>query len=178
VPGEATPQSARSEFEQLLRKLVFEVAAETLDEAKPHIKRWVTKTAVPAAASAGTAVASTVGAIAASAWRKVAGTGPGDDRIVRVESRIGPAAVEVGGGDPSDEVAAAIEAYRGGLSKAEARQRIVAALAPDPVGEAAVTLTEKQLGESIQLMIESTPSLLDERVLRDLRTILEADPPM
>jgi hypothetical protein len=191
----ASQPSVRSEFEQLFRKLAVDVTRDLLENARPHIVRWVSQQAVPAVASA-------VASVATSAWRTVASIGRGGDRAVRVEATVGPVeaepSVEAAPADASYDVAAVLEAYRAGMSEAEARQRIVAALvarlfsekqlqmvrdarievgsdAPE-LNSAMVTLTEQQLGESVQLMLAATPSLLSEQSLGDLRNILEAEP--
>ena len=139
--------------------------------------------------------------VATSAWRTVAGIGRGGNRAIRVEATVGPVepapAVEPSAAEASHDVTAVLEAYRGGMSRAEARQRIVAALAARLFSEqqlqmvrdaqitaggdtsqldsAMVTLTERQLGESVRLMLEASPSLLSEQSLGDLRNILEAE---
>jgi hypothetical protein len=144
-----------------------------------------------------------------SAWNKA--TRKKKKRVVAVESHIGaepapvnPAPVEAGvvleaaPVEASHDVAAAIEAYRAGMSRAEARQRIVVALAARLFSEqqieivrnaridddrdtaelnsATLALTQKQIGESVQLMLESTPALLAEDAMADLRKILGPAP--
>ncbi|SCG65201.1 hypothetical protein [Micromonospora inositola] len=158
-----------------------------------------------AAVTAGSAVGSTV----SSAWNKA--TRKKKKRVVAVESHIGaepapvnPAPVEAGvvleaaPVEASHDVAAAIEAYRAGMSRAEARKRIVVALAARLFSEqqieivrnaridddrdtaelnsATLALTQKQIGESVQLMLESTPALLAEDAMADLRKILGPAP--
>ncbi|MFE9960485.1 hypothetical protein [Micromonospora sp. NPDC005299] len=158
-----------------------------------------------AAVTAGSAVGSTV----SSAWNKA--TRKKKKRVVAVESHIGaepapvnPAPVEAGvvleaaPVEASHDVAAAIEAYRAGMSRAEARKRIVVALAARLFSEqqieivrnaridddrdtaelnsATLALTQKQIGESVQLMLESTPALLTEDAMADLRKILGPAP--
>ncbi|GAB3186878.1 hypothetical protein FHX75_111287 [Micromonospora palomenae] len=203
--------SLRSEFEQMFRQLAVDVARDVLENARPHIVRWVSEQAIPAVASAipavGSAVASAIPAVgsavasvATSAWRTLASIGSADDQVVRVEATIGPVEaarpVESAPAEASYDVVAVLEAHRAGMSKAEARRRIVATLAArlfaddqlqlvrDVESEngsdtreltsAVVTLTEQQLGRGVQLMLEATPSLLSEQSLSDLRNILEA----
>ncbi|WP_328422697.1 hypothetical protein OG470_09230 [Micromonospora sp. NBC_00389] len=169
-----------------------------------------------AVASAGSAVgsaavtaSSAVGSTVSSAWNKA--TRKKKKRVVAVESHIGaepapvnPAPVEAGvvleaaPVEASHDVAAAIEAYRAGMSRAEARKRIVVALAARLFSEqqieivrnaridddrdtaelnsATLALTQKQIGESVQLMLESTPALLAEDAMADLRKILGPAP--
>ncbi|WP_425690286.1 hypothetical protein [Micromonospora sp. DT201] len=158
-----------------------------------------------AAVSAGFAVGSTV----SSAWNMA--TRKKEKRVVAVESHIGAepapgnsAPVEAGvvleaaPVEASHDVAAAIEAYRAGMSRAEARKRIVVALAARLFSEqqieivrnarivddrdtaelnsATLALTQKQIGESVQLMLESAPALLAEDAMADLRKILGPEP--
>ena len=190
------PPSARSQFEQLFLKFATDVTREVLDHARPSVVKWVNEQAIPTVMAAGSAVASAAASVATSAWRNVAAIGRGREHVVHVESTIGPAesepAVEPAPAAASHDVAAVLEAYRAGMSRTEARQLIVVALAsnlfteqqrqvvraagsddnPEP-DAATVTLTEQQLGESVQLMLETTPSLLSEQSLNDLREILE-----
>ena len=107
------------------------------------------------------------------------------------------AAVEVAAvaapADASDDVVGAIEAYRAGMSREEARQRIVAALAArlfseqqiaivrnarieDDGDSTELALTQKQIGDSVRLMLESTPALRGENAMADLRSILSHGP--
>ncbi|MFG1833881.1 hypothetical protein [Micromonospora chersina] len=169
-----------------------------------------------AVASAGSAVGSAVvtagsavGSTVSSAWNKA--TRKKKKRAVAVESHIGaepapvnPAPVEAGvvleaaPVEASHDVAAAIEAYRAGMSRAEARKRIVVALAARLFSEQQIeivrnaridddrdtaelnsgtlALTQKQIGESVQLMLKSTPALLAEDAMADLRKILGPPP--
>jgi hypothetical protein len=84
------------------------------------------------------------------------------------------------------------------MSREEARQRIVAALAArlfsdeqlrilrnariedegdgPKLNSSAVALTEKQLADSIKLILEAAPSSLGEQELVQLRTILDPGP--
>jgi hypothetical protein len=166
-----------------------------------------------AAASAGSAVASAgsvVGSTVSSAWNKVTGKKGTPAAAVESHTAVEPApadaapVVEVGvvveapPVDASHDVAAAIEAYRAGMSQAEARQRIVAALAARLFSEqqiaivrnarievdgdtpqldgATLALAQKQIGESVQLMLETAPALLAEDALVDLKKILGPAP--
>ncbi|MER7992291.1 hypothetical protein AB0B62_00870 [Micromonospora chalcea] len=192
--------SLRSEFEQMFRQLAVDVARDVLENARPHIVRWVSEQAIPAVAAAIPAVGSAVASVATSAWRTLASIGSGGDQVVRVEATVGPVEaarlVESAPAEASYDVVAVLDAHRAGMSKAEARRRIVATLAAKlfaadqlqmvhDVGSenssdtreltsAMVTLTEQQLGRGVQLMLEATPSLLSEQSLSDLRNILEA----
>ncbi|MEU4244471.1 hypothetical protein [Actinoplanes sp. NPDC026619] len=184
-----------SEIQRLLRNLAVEVARDVLDEQRPRVIRWVNDRAIPA-------VRSTVASAATSARRTVTTIGQRRKRPVHVEAKVGPVeaepAVEQGPTEAPHDVAAVIDAYRAGMSKAEARRRIVAALAANLSSEqqleiarqagiddngdtpelatATIALTQKQLGESIQLLLETTPSLVSEESLDALREILEAEP--
>jgi len=191
----ASRRTIRSEFQQLLLNLAVDVARDVAEQVRPRIANWVTGQAIPT-------VKSTV-ASAATSTRRVASTiGKGRKRAIRVEAKVGPPESEPSVEPPPTaeprDVAAVIEAYRAGLSKAEARRRIVSALAASlPSDEqvqiardagtggdgdtpeldaATITLTQKQLGEGIQSMLDTTPSLLTEKSLDTLREILEAEP--
>ncbi|MEU4477827.1 hypothetical protein AB0F68_07140 [Micromonospora sp. NPDC023966] len=155
--------------------------------------------AIPAVTAAIPAVGSAVASVATSAWRTLASIGSGGDQAIHVEATVGPVEavrpVESAPAEASYDVVAVLDAYRAGMSKAEARRRIVATLAArlfadkqlqtvldvrSEVGSntmeldsAMVTLTEQQLGQGVQLMLEATPSLLSEQSLSDLRNILE-----
>lgn len=191
--------SLRSEFEQMFRDLAVDVARDVLENARPHIVRWVSEQAIPAVTAAIPAVGSAVASVATSAWRTLASIGSGGDQAIHVEATVGPVEavrpVESAPAEASYDVVAVLNAYRAGMSKAEARRRIVATLAArlfadkqlqmvrdvrSEVGSntmeldsAMVTLTEQQLGQGVQLMLEATPSLLCEQSLSDLRNILE-----
>ncbi|MFC7273805.1 hypothetical protein ACFQS1_07435 [Paractinoplanes rhizophilus] len=191
----ASRRTIRSEFQQLLLNLAVDVARDVAEEVRPRIANWVTGQAIPT-------VKSTVVSATTSTRRMATTIGKGRKRAVRVQAKVGPPesepAVEPAPSEESHDVAAVIEAYRSGLSKVEARRRIVAALAANLSSEqqvqiardagidgdgdtpeldaATITLTQKQLGESIQSMLETTPSLLSEQSLDALREILEAEP--
>ncbi|MEV6928147.1 hypothetical protein AB0M46_27140 [Dactylosporangium sp. NPDC051485] len=261
--------------ENFLREVAVAVAVavtlKVMEVAKPHVEKWVTETAVPAATSAvasavpavgsavasagsavgsaaisvgsaigsvvasagsavgtaavsagsavgsaavsaGSAVASAgsaVGSTASSAWNRL--TRKKGKPVVEVESHTAVEAapadaalvqavpveagvVEVMPVDASHDVAAAIEAYRAGMSRAEARQRIVAALSARLFSEQQIAIVrnariedggdtpeldsatlasmQKQIGESVQLILETAPALLGEDGMADLRKIL------
>ncbi|WP_433065277.1 hypothetical protein [Dactylosporangium sp. CS-033363] len=151
-----------------------------------------------AAVAAGSAVAaagSAVGSTASSAWNWL--TRNEGKPVVELESYTAVEAgvvVEVTPVDASHDVAAAVEAYRAGMSRAEAQQRIVAALAARLFSEqqiaivrnaritdggdtpeldsAALASTQQQIGESLQLILETATTLLGEDAMADLRNML------
>ncbi|WP_433618315.1 hypothetical protein ACQP2P_20770 [Dactylosporangium sp. CA-139114] len=156
-------------------------------------------------ASAGSAVGST----ASSAWNRLTRkkakpvvdveshtaeeAAPADAALVEAVPVEAGVVVEVAPVDASHDVAAAIEAYRAGMSRAEARQRIVAALAARLFSEQQIAIVrnariedggdtpeldsatlasmQKQIGESVQLILETAPALLGEGAMTDLRKI-------
>lgn len=191
----ANRRTIGSEIQRLLRNLAVEVARDVIEEQRPRITRWVNDRAIPA-------VRSTAASAATSARRTVTSISQRRKRPIHVEARVGPVeaepAVEPGPEEAPHDVVAVIKAYRVGMGKAEARRRIVAALVANLSSEqqleiarearidgdgdtpeldtATIVLTEKQLGESIQLLLETTPSLVSEESLEILREILEAEP--
>ncbi|WP_436653753.1 hypothetical protein [Actinoplanes sp. URMC 104] len=164
-------------------------------------------TAGSAVGSAAVAAGSAAGSTVSSAWNRV--TRKKRKRVVAVEAHVEaqPAPVEAAAveaapmevaavaapADASDDVVGAIEAYRAGMSREEARQRIVAALAArlfseqqiaivrdarieDDGDSAELALTQQQIGDSVRLMLESTPALRGENAMADLRSILSHGP--
>jgi hypothetical protein len=99
--------------------------------------------------------------------------------------------------DTGQEVGAALEADKASMSSAEARDRFVAALmarlfsdeqlqilrdarieygdGPHALESAAEAVTAQQVGESITLMLEANPSLLDEETLTEILGVGRAD---
>lgn len=171
----------RSELEDLLTKIALTVANEAWKRYEPQFKGWLHDRAFPAAEST---------------WKRFVKSRKADTQVASTESHT---LMEPAPADTAKEVKAAIEAHRAGMSSAEARERIVAALAarlvdeehlrmpcnarvedesgPSESNSARATLTTKQLGDSIKLVLESDPSLLGEEALVELRNILEAGQP-
>lgn len=141
--------------------------------------------------SAAVSAGSTVGSTASSAW----------NRLIRKQGKPVEAApadaapvetgvvVKVTSTDASHDVAAGIEAYRAGMSRAEARQRIVAALAARLFSEQQMAIVRNAriedggdtpeldsatlaLTQSVQLILQNAPALLGEDAVADLRKIL------
>ena len=165
----------RSELEEALGTLMVLGVLVAVLKAKPHVKRWWSDQALPALKST---------------WNRLPRTRKANSQIV-AES---PALIDGVPEDTGQEVIAALEAYRASMSSAEARDRFVAALmarifseeqlsilrnariedddGPLELESAAETLTAQQIGESITLMLEANPSLLDEGTLTELGKIL------
>ncbi|MFJ5545789.1 hypothetical protein [Micromonospora chalcea] len=158
-----------------------------------------------AAVSAGSAVGSaavSVGAAAVSAGSAVGSTASSAwNRLTRKQGKPVEAApadaapvetgvvVKVTSTDASHDVAAGIEAYKAGMSRAEARQRIVAALAARLFSEQQMAIVRNAriedggntpeldsatlaLTQSVQLILQNAPALLGEDAVADLRKIL------
>jgi hypothetical protein len=126
-----------------------------------------------------------------SAWNKLAKRREAHSQVVVAE-----AATLIDGApeDTGQEVVAALEAFKASMSSAEARDRFVAALMArlfsdeqlrilrdarieygdglHALESAAEAVTAQQVGESITLMLEANPSLLNEETLTELRRIL------
>lgn len=201
-------ERARPHVERWVAETAVPAATSAVASAVPAVGAAVAS-AGSAVGSAAVTAGSAVGSTVSSAWNKA--TRKKKKRVVAVESHIGaepapvnPAPVEAGvvleaaPVEASHDVAAAIEAYRAGMSRAEARKRIVVALAARLFSEqqieivrnaridddrdtaelnsATLALTQKQIGESVQLMLESTPALLAEDAMADLRKILGPAP--
>jgi hypothetical protein len=137
--------------------------------AAPHIKSWWNNQAFP---------------FIKSAWKRFAGTREADSQVAAVElaTFIESAPVMAVDAPPesSQEMIVALKEYRSSMSSAEARERFVAALMARLFSEeqmrllrnariedlelksAMEALTPKQIGDSIRLMLETNPSLLDE----------------
>ncbi|MET0604623.1 MAG: hypothetical protein ABW167_21760 [Baekduia sp.] len=166
----------RSELEELLGNLMILGVLVAFEKAEPHVKRWWSEQAVPAVKSA---------------WNKLARRREARSQVVVAESvTVSVEAPE----DTGQEVVAALEAYKASMSSAEARDRFVAALmarlfsdeqlrilrdariehgeGPHALERAAEAVTAQQVGESITLMLEANPSLLNEQTLTDLGQIL------
>ncbi|MGW0435022.1 hypothetical protein ACWDV4_21090 [Micromonospora sp. NPDC003197] len=178
IEEQSLRSSERSELEQMLRGLAFSLALYALERARPHVARLMTEQVLPAVKS---------GLVRALSRRK------SDDVLDAVVEP--PVRVVLEPADAAQEVSAVIKSYQAGMSREEARQRIVAALAArlfsdeqlrilrnariedegdgPKVDGSAVVLTEQQLRDSIKLIFEATPSLLEERELVQLRKILD-----
>ncbi|MFF0234792.1 hypothetical protein [Micromonospora sp. NPDC005254] len=107
--------SLRSEFEQMFRDLAVDVARDVLENARPHIVRWVSEQAIPAVTAAIPAVGSAVASVATSAWRTLASIGSGGDQAIHVEATVGPVEavrpVESAPAEASYDVVAVLNAY-------------------------------------------------------------------
>ncbi|MDX3866815.1 hypothetical protein [Streptomyces europaeiscabiei] len=165
-----------SELAELLGALALLGAIVALEKAKPHVKRWWSDQARPAINSM---------------WNRLARTREADSQAVAAEST---ALMEYAPAESSQEVVATLEAYRASMSSVEARERFVAALVArlfseeqlrilrnsriededGPLGLNGVmeTLTYRQVEDSITLMLETNPSLLDEETLAEIGKIL------
>ncbi|MEU8755313.1 hypothetical protein AB0C88_33035 [Streptomyces chartreusis] len=165
-----------SELGELLGALALHGAIVALEKAKPHVKRWWIDQACPAINSM---------------WNRLAKTREADSQATAAESStsVGSASAE-----SSQEVAVTLEAYRVNMSSVEARERFVAALvarlfseeqlrilrnariededSPADLNSSMETLTSKQFGESVTLMLEANPSLVDEEKLAEIGKIL------
>lgn len=179
-----TPEEVAETLEALAA--VALVGASLASAAAPHVRRWWKGTAVAAreAGARGRSAAreSGDGAVNAlrSTWGKVARTRKADEAgaaegATTDDSRPGSA-------DPT-ELEAALRDHRARMSSAEAQERLVAALlartfsdeqlrllrsvvvdddGDEPVpGDALGTPTAQQVGETVRLVLERNPSLLD-----------------
>ncbi|MER6382527.1 hypothetical protein [Streptomyces sp. NPDC001127] len=164
------------EFGELLGALALLAAIVALEKAKPHVKRWWNDQARPAMKST---------------WSRLARTRETDSQTITAESSI---LLEPVPAESSHELVAALEGHRASMGSVEARERFVAALAamlfseeqlrilrnsriededgPLGVDGAIETLTPKQVGDSITLILEANPSLLDEETLVEIGEIL------
>lgn len=171
---EHSRERGRTEMEELLGNLVILGVLVAFEKAKPHVKIWLTDKAMPAVKSA---------------WRRLAR---------RRETPSGAAVIEASAmvDDPSTDagdVEAALEAYKASMSSAEARDRFVAALVARMFSDeqlrilrdsriddgdshglqrASDVVTAEQVGESITLMLQANPSLLNDETLAELGKIL------
>lgn len=168
----------RSEFEELLANLVLLGAIKAVETAAPHLKRVWNDQARPAIKLT---------------WNRLARTREVDNQAATAESSL---LLESAPAESSREVVAALEAYRASMSSEEARERFVAALMARQFSEeqlrmlrnariededtplelegAPEKLTAKQVGDSLKLMLEANPSLLDQEALVELGKILES----
>lgn len=173
----ARESQERAELEALLGALMALGVLIALEKAKPHVTSWWNDKAVPAMKSARNRLARSRrgGRHAATAGSSTpVGSAPGES---------------------SQEIVSVAEERAYIMSSAEARERFVAALEArlfideqlrilrnarieDEDGHlesrsAADALTARQVGESVALMLEMNPSLLDEKTLEELGKILE-----
>jgi len=166
-----------SELEELLGNLVLLGAIWAAEKAAPHLKRLWNDQARPAIKLT---------------WNRLARTREVDSQAATAESSP---LIESAPAESSQEVVAALEAYRDSMSSAEARERFVAALlarlfseeqlrvlrnvriededSPLELNSAPEKLTSQQVGDSLKLMLEADSSLLDEKTLVELGKILE-----
>lgn len=182
---ELTAEEMAKALEDLLRLGI--VVAELAATAASHVKSWLHDRAIPAMKSINEIVLQGV----KSTWNRFAGTR-------KVEREGTPAetvfATEPPRADSSTELEVAFEDYRSRMGSAEARERFVVALLArafseeqmrmlrnakieedgDALGlKAAVeALTPQQVGETLTLILEKNPSLLDRESLAELGTVL------
>ncbi|WP_440098481.1 hypothetical protein [Streptosporangium sp. H16] len=165
----------RSELDALLVAVVLLVAIEAAQQAAPHLKRWWNDQALP---------------FMKSTRNRLARTRKTDNQADPTESTIliGPAPAKA-----PQEVIAALEQYRANMSSSEARERFISALLARLFSEeqmrvlrnarienenvplelsAMEALTPQQVGDSIKLMLEKHPSLLDEETLTEFWKVL------
>ncbi|MFD0315608.1 hypothetical protein [Streptomyces flavalbus] len=164
----------RSELDKLLGALVLLGAIKAAEKAAPHLKRWWNDQALPYMKSARIRLA----------------------QARKSDSQAAPTAsttlTESAPAQTPQEVAAIGEDYRASMSSTEAWERFVAALMArlfseeqmrilrnvqikdenDPLELSAVGALTPQLGDSIRLMLETNPSLLDEETLAELGRVL------
>ncbi|AUZ33651.1 hypothetical protein C3B78_03650 [Arthrobacter sp. PGP41] len=181
---ELTDEELAEALEALLRLGI--IVATLAAAATPHVKRWLHDVAIPAMKSTSDTALLTM----KSTWNRFIGTR-------NVERGAAPAemvpATEPVRADSSTELEVAFQDYRARMGSAEARERFVGALlarafseeqmrmllnakiedgAPAGLTAAMGALTAQQVGETITLMLEKNPSLLDCEPLAELGTIL------
>ena len=166
----------RSELEELLGNLIILGVLVAFEKAKPHVRKFWRDRAVP---------------VMKSGWGRL-------KHLRESRSQVaGGAPAVVADHSPEEageEVIDALETYKASMSSAEARDRFVAALMARMFSEeqlrilrdariedgddsqelesAADTVTAKQVGENITLMLQANPSLLNEDTLAELGKIL------
>lgn len=175
VTEEAPASEQDDVLYEILASLVLIGALKAAEKLAPHAWTWWDERALPA-------VKSTWNKPKAWKGRKRAAA----DAMITSGDTAAPS-------DASRELGAALEAYQAGMSSEEARQRLVAALlarlfsdgqlkvvreariedkAGSPELPSATALTPEQLGESITMMLEANPSLLDEATLVEIGRII------
>jgi hypothetical protein len=152
--------------------------------AAPHISRWWNNKTLPVFKPTRDRIEST--------WNRIAKPRKADSRVAPAELII---LSDPTPGDAADIVDAALEGLRASMSSAEARQRLVAALmaaafieeqlgilrntriedeeGPLEFESAMHALTPQQIGDSVNLMLEKDPSLLDRETLAGIGKILD-----
>ncbi|MFH9734420.1 hypothetical protein [Streptomyces sp. NPDC017260] len=164
----------RLEPEEIIEALVILIKA--AERAAPHLKRWWNDQARP---------------FMQSTRNRLARTRKTDSQAIAPES---PTLVESVSSEASQELVASPEGCRASMSSVEARERFVAALVArvfseeqlrtlrhariededGPLGLNGVmeTLTPKRIEDSVTLMLEANPSLLNEETLAEIGKIL------
>ncbi|MFJ6297529.1 hypothetical protein ACIQJX_29770 [Streptomyces griseoviridis] len=160
----------RLEPEEIVEALVILIKA--AEWAAPRLKRWWNSQARP---------------FVKSTRDRLAQTSKADSQTITPETST---LVESASPEASRELVAALEGYRASMSSVEARERFVAALlarlfseeqlktlrnariegedCPLVLNGVMESLTPKQVEDSITLMLEMHPSLLDEETLADI----------
>lgn len=163
------------------------VVAALAAEAAPHVKSWLHDRAIPAIKATSGNVLHGV----KSTWNRFLGT-----RKVELEGTPAETvwAIEPPCADSSTELEVAFEVYRSRMGSAEARERFVVALLAKAFSEeqmrmlrnakieedgdalglkaAVEALTPQQVGDTLTLILEKNPSLLDRESLAELGTVL------
>ncbi|QYF89575.1 hypothetical protein [Arthrobacter sp. PAMC25284] len=192
---ELTDEELAEALEALVRLGI--IVATLAAAAAPHVKRWLHYIAIPTMKStsdnallAMKSASDTALLTMKSTWNRFIGTR-------NVERGAAPAemvpATEPVRADSSTELEVAFQDYRARMGSAEARERFVGALlarafseeqmrmlrnakieddGPAGLTAAMEALTPQQVGETITLMLEKNPSLLDREPLAELGTIL------
>jgi hypothetical protein len=154
-----------SEVEKLLGSLLLLGVLVAVERAKPHVQEWWTETARPAMRSK---------------WNDLAESRP--RRARRRTTSAEPATTTAPAPAPAEstqEVLAALDAYKASMSSEEARARFVAAVTARLVSEEQLailrnariqgedgpleldTLTARQISTAMTAMLEENPALLD-----------------
>ncbi|WOI62329.1 hypothetical protein [Streptomyces fradiae] len=164
----------RLEPEEIIEALVILVKA--AERAAPHLKRWWNYQARP---------------FIESTRNRLVRTRKADSQAITPEpSNL----VESASSEDSQELATALDGHRVSMSSTEAQERFIAALVARLFSEEQLrilcnariededealqlngpteTLTPKQVEDSIILMLEANPSLLDEETLAEIGKIL------
>jgi len=176
VTQDAPVSKQDDELRELLGALVLIGALKAVEKVAPHAKRWWDERALP---------------VVRSTWNK-----PRTRRALRrvTAGELATSVESAASVDASQELGAALEAYKASMSSVEAQQRLIAALMARlfsdgqlrmlreariedetgslELGPAMATLTPEQLGDSITLMLEANPSLLDGETLVEIGKIL------
>ncbi|CAL9466081.1 hypothetical protein SUDANB21_04181 [Streptomyces sp. enrichment culture] len=163
----------RVEVENVLNALVaLHEIIKAADKAAPYLKRWWSEQALP---------------FMKSTRKRFMRTGKAAVQAAQDESA---ALIESTPAETSQEVIAALEKYRASMSSAEAQQLFTAALISRLLSEEQMrvlrnaqmedengsldlrvlgTLTPQQVDDSIKLILETSPSLLDGEIREALR---------